>query len=147
MQCRKISIMANLSDKYYIESNLFKSLSPSIRKRYFIRQNAFAVAKQISYSHIQSSSMPNEAFSQLISTKSLKSDSRGRRSQMIIKIGARNDFAIFTGKHLCWSLFLITLQAVTSATLLKKGSNTCFPVNIAYILRTAFLQNTSGGCF
>ena len=30
----------------------------------------------------------------------------------------------FAGKHLCWSLFLIKLQAFTSATLLKSNSNT-----------------------
>ena len=30
---------------------------------------------------------------------------------MFFKIGAHENFAIFTGKHLCWSLFLIKLQA------------------------------------
>ena len=30
---------------------------------------------------------------------------------MFFKIGAREKFAIFTGKHLCWSLLLIKLQA------------------------------------
>ena len=35
-----------------------------------------------------------------------------------------------------------------SATLLKKRLwHSCFPVNFAKFLRTAFLQNTSGGCF
>ena len=37
--------------------------------------------------------------------------------QMFFKIGALKNFVIFTGKHLCWSLF-------RSATLLKRGSNT-----------------------
>ena len=31
---------------------------------------------------------------------------------------------IFTGKHLCWSLFLIKLQVLKPATVLKKDSNT-----------------------
>ena len=35
-----------------------------------------------------------------------------------------NNFAIFTGKYSCWSLFLITLRALGSATLLKRDSNT-----------------------
>ena len=35
------------------------------------------------------------------------------------------NFAIFTGKHLCWSLFLIKLQALWPAALLKSDSNTC----------------------
>ena len=131
MQCRKIFIMADLNDKHYTVISLVNSLklTPSIQKIYFIRQNAIIVKIQISCSYIESSSMPNEAFSQLISTKSLQITLRGRssRSQMIMKIkqlGSLKDFVIFTGKHLFWSLFLTTLQAWTSATLLKRGSNT-----------------------
>ena len=33
-------------------------------------------------------------------------------------------FAIFTEKHLCWSLFIIKLQAFRPATLLKSDSST-----------------------
>ena len=33
-------------------------------------------------------------------------------------------FANFTGKHLCWSLFLITLQVFSPVTLLQTYSNT-----------------------
>ena len=32
--------------------------------------------------------------------------------QMFFKTGVIGDFAIFTGKHLCWSLFLIKLRAL-----------------------------------
>ena len=39
-------------------------------------------------------------------------------------------FAIFTRKHLCWSLFLI-----------KGLRRRCFPVNIAKFLRTPILKN------
>ena len=34
------------------------------------------------------------------------------------------NFAIVTGKHFSWSLFLMKLQAFSPATLLKKDSNT-----------------------
>ena len=34
------------------------------------------------------------------------------------------DFAIFTEKHLCWSHFLIALQALRSAALLERDSIT-----------------------
>ena len=37
---------------------------------------------------------------------------RSSRSQMFFKIGVLKNFANFTGKHLCWSLFLIKLQAL-----------------------------------
>ena len=39
-----------------------------------------------------------------------------------IKKPALKDFAIFTGKDLCWSLFLIKLPAFRSASLLEKDS-------------------------
>ena len=37
---------------------------------------------------------------------------RSRSKQMFFKTGVTINFAIFRGKHLCWSLFLIKLQAV-----------------------------------
>ena len=42
----------------------------------------------------------------------------------ILKISVVNDFAIFTEKHLCWSLFLIKSQAWGQTTLLKIDFNT-----------------------
>ena len=33
--------------------------------------------------------------------------------QMFFKIGVHKNFANFTGKHLCWSLFLKKLQALS----------------------------------
>ena len=39
------------------------------------------------------------------STKTWQS-SRGSHSQMLFKIGVLKNFSNFTGKHLCWSLFL-----------------------------------------
>ena len=43
-------------------------------------------------------------------------------------------FAIFTGKHLCWSLFLIKF-------IKKNLQHRCFPVNIARFLRASILWN------
>ena len=40
--------------------------------------------------------------------------------QMFFKIGVLKNVAIFTGKHLCWSVSLID----TPATLLKRDSKT-----------------------
>ena len=69
--------------------------------------------------------------------KKLKSS----RLQMFFKIGSIKNFAIFTGKHLCWGLFLIKLQTPTQTP------TEVFPVDIAKFLRIVFLYNTSGGCF
>ena len=61
---------------------------------------------------------------------SLAWSSRSSRSQMFFKISFLKNFTMFTGKHLCWSLFLVKLQS------LQHG---CFPVNTLKFLRTAFL--------
>ena len=69
---------------------------------------------------------------------------------MFCKKVVLKSFTKFTGKHLCQILFLIKLQAsgLRSASLLKKIVwYRCFPVNFAKFSRTAFLQNTSCGCF
>ena len=41
---------------------------------------------------------------------------RSSHSQMFYKITAPKNFANFTGRHLCWSLFLIRLQALCNRT-------------------------------
>ena len=40
-----------------------------------------------------------------------------------LNLGVLKNFAIFTGKHVCWSHFFIKLQALRPANLLKKDSN------------------------
>ena len=62
-----------------------------------------------------------------------------------LRNGALRNFAKFTGKHLCQSLFFNKVADLRSATLLKKRLwHRCFPVNFAKFLKTPFLQNTSG---
>ena len=51
------------------------------------------------------------------------------RSQMLFKIGVPKNFANFTGKNLCLSLFLVTKMRV---------QHRCFPVNFKKFLRTPF---------
>ena len=66
------------------------------------------------------------------------------------KIDLLKNFANFKGKRLCWSYFLIKLQArrlAGPAELLKTLWHRCFPVKFTNFLRTPFLQNTSGSCF
>ena len=53
----------------------------------------------------------------------LYSKNRSWRSQTFLKIGVLKNFAIFTGKHACWSLFLIKLKTFSVATLFKRDSN------------------------
>ena len=44
--------------------------------------------------------------------------------QVFYKKAILKNFVTFTGKRLCWSLFLIKLQAFRPETLLKRDSNT-----------------------
>ena len=52
---------------------------------------------------------------------------------MFFKTGALENFAIFTEKHLCWSLRAFLLK--------KRFQHRYFPVNIAKFLRTAFYRS------
>ena len=63
---------------------------------------------------------------------------RSSRSEMFFKIGILKNFAIITGKHLCWSPFLIKLRTWRSAALLNRDSHRCFHVDFSKCLRTAF---------
>ena len=45
---------------------------------------------------------------------------RSSHSPMFLKIGVLKKFAIFTGKHLCWSLFSIKLLCFRPVTLFKR---------------------------
>ena len=70
------------------------------------------------------------------------------RSQMFFKLDVFKNFRNFTGKHLCWSLFLIKSEAFRPATLLKRDSNPCvFLWNLWNFWEHLFLKNTSGVSF
>ena len=49
---------------------------------------------------------------------------RSSSSQMFFKIGVLENFAIFTGKHLRWTISLVKLQASRPATLLNRDPTT-----------------------
>ena len=57
--------------------------------------------------------------------------------------GVLKNFIIFTGKHLCWSLFLIKLQACKFIE--KRLQNWCFPLHVKNFLRAPILKNIREG--
>ena len=64
---------------------------------------------------------------------------RSSRSEILFKTGVLKNYAIFTEKYLCWSLFLNKVAGLRPAILLKKRlQHRCFPVNIEKFLTTAF---------
>ena len=68
--------------------------------------------------------------------------------QMCFKRSVFENFAKFTGKFLCWSLFLIKLYKPEGLQLYQKETPTqVFSVNIARFLRTVFFIVFYSGCF
>ena len=68
-------------------------------------------------------------------------DSVARRYS--IKRDVLKNFAKFTEKYLCWSLFF----RMRSATLLRKRTqDRCFPVNFAKFFRTPFFMEHLRSC-
>ena len=77
----------------------------------------------------------------LSETHTIKSSHR----RCSIKKSLLKNFAVFTGKHLCQSLFF---NNVADLFLLNKRPwSRRFPIYFAKFLRTPFLQNTSGRLF
>ena len=66
---------------------------------------------------------------------------------MFFKISVLRSFTNFTGKHLCWSLFLKNMQAEGLQLHKKRLQHRCSPANFAKFEEQIFLQNTSSVCF
>ena len=58
-----------------------------------------------------------------------------------VKDGVPKNFENFTGKHLCWSLFLMKLLVQACNFIKKRLHHQCFPVKFAKFLRTSFFNN------
>ena len=69
----------------------------------------------------------------------LKKNLKSSLLQMFFKIGCIKNFATFTGKHLCWSLFLIKLQVERSAKFFKIDSHTGVSSGSCKIFKNCFL--------
>ena len=65
---------------------------------------------------------------------------RSSHRRCSVKKGVLKNFANFTGKHPCWSLFFNEVAGFQPASFLKKDSSAfqhkCFPVKFAKLLRT-----------
>ena len=77
----------------------------------------------------------------LIATVAYPKSSHQRSS---VKKSALKNFANFTGKHLCLSLFLITFPAQWPATFLRRDSNTgVFAVKFPEFFRNKYLWTSA----
>ena len=57
-----------------------------------------------------------------------------------MKKAVPKNFAILTGKHLCWSFFLRKLMAFRSATLLKKSPRQVFYCEFCKVFKSSFFE-------
>ena len=72
--------------------------------------------------------------------KPLCCEERSSRQDVFCKKSVLRNFAKFTGKHLCQSLYLNKVSGLWPETLLKQRLwRRCFPVNFGKFLRTPFL--------
>ena len=70
---------------------------------------------------------------------------RSSHRRCSVKKSVIRNFAKFTRKHLCQSIFFNIVAGLRPATVLKERLwHRCFPMSFAKFLRTPFLQNTSG---
>ena len=68
--------------------------------------------------------------------------------EVFCKKGVFRNFAKFTGKHLCQSLFFNKVAGWPATFLKKRFWHRCFPVNFAKFLKTHhFYRTPPGGCF
>ena len=70
---------------------------------------------------------------------SIKKSTQKQPFPGVYKIDVQKKFANFTKTFHCWSYFLKKSPEI------KRLQHRCFPVNFASLLRTPFLQSTSGG--
>ena len=68
--------------------------------------------------------------------------SRSSRLEMLCRKDVLRNFAKFTGKHLCQSLFLIKLHVLGLNFFQKRLCYKCFPVNFPKFLRRPFFYRT-----
>ena len=92
------------------------------------------------------SSQPQTKFTGSYKKECMNIRSSHRRCS--VEKGVLRNFAKFTGKRLCQSLFLIKLQALGLQPYKKRRSGTgVFLWILQNLQEHFFLQNTSGGCF
>ena len=103
------------------------NVSRRTKKNMAITHKKSLLIKNLTYSLIFKVYFMKSFAAAKASSAFIKNRCRSSRSQMFFKIGVVKNFAMFTRKHLCWSLFLIKMQAFG-----------CFPVNIAKLLSAAF---------
>ena len=76
-------------------------------------------------------------------TNDVKETDRSSRPEVFCKKGVLRNFAKFTGKHLCQSLFFNKVAGLRPSTLLKKRLwHRCFPFNFFEIFKNTFFYRT-----
>ena len=92
--------------------HLGSALAVCDRYGLFLQSDQYLIHKVEAFLNYFGLKTPSFTFSERnFSTLKLFKLYRSSRSQMLFEIDVLKNFSNFTGKHLCWSLFLIKLQA------------------------------------
>ena len=112
----------------YISFQILIHTSFELKKKvkYKARLNCFLkyFCKNVSLINAISPIFQEILFHFLGNTRFRQLRSRSSHQRYSIKNAVLKNSAIFTGKHLCWSLFLMNLQAFRPPILLKRDSYT-----------------------
>ena len=106
---------------YYSEENWKIARKTSVLDYILVRLNNFEM--QILQNHANLVKKTRSCMFHPVHSATSLNKYRSSRSQMFFKIGVLKKFAHFTRKHLCWSLFLITLQTWKETAFLWKLRN------------------------
>ena len=120
-----------------------KSVTKTLYGKFLISEGSFKLvchSENCRWSEICCKGNWWKIFEQIVTVAYLKK----QPPEVFCKKGALKNFAYFTGKQLCWNLFLIKLQAWGSVTFLKRDSNTgVSPVKFAKLLRKKYLWTSA----
>ena len=90
---------------------------------------------------------PEKLFGFSVTIESGRVIHRSSQRRCSIEKDVLENFAKFTGKHLCQNLKVAGLRPAALLKFKKRLWHRCFPVNFAEFLRTTFYRTPSVDCF
>ena len=79
-------------------------------------------------------------YSDFISKKGQQKVTRSSHRRCSVKKSVLENFTNFTGKHMCWILFLVKLPVFRPAALLKRDSKKVFSREICKIFKNSYFE-------
>ena len=122
---------------------IFSFIGYTLTKLFRKPDNSRQIYKQTSSNFYRSNDVSRRKNYLYVITRSRNSQQRCRSShrRCSIRKSVLKNFANFTGKHLCWILFLWSCKPAACKFLKKGLQYKCFPVKFAKLFRIPILRN------